>query len=139
MQKNRLQKPERIYLREDLRQLFDEGSSFVSYPLRIVYQIREGKEKGFPISILISVPKKRFKHAVDRNRIKRLIRESFRQQKHNLSNTLNKEKLSIHFAVICLIDELPDYTTIYKAMGKALKKLEKNIFESGLENKTIET
>ena len=66
--------------------LFDNGSSqsVSAFPLRAVYQTIDRCEGHGPAQILISVPKKRFKHAVDRNRVKRQVREAYRQHKQLL-------------------------------------------------------
>lgn len=66
--------------------LFDNGSSqsVSAFPLRAVYQTIDRCEGHGPAQILISVPKKRFKHAVDRNRVKRQVREAYRLHKQLL-------------------------------------------------------
>ncbi len=63
--------------------LFGGGGSqsMTVFPLRAVYMNRERGDGESPVQLLISVPKKRFKHAVDRNRAKRQIREAYRQHK----------------------------------------------------------
>ena len=70
--------------------LFENGSSqsVSAFPLRAVYQTIERREGHAPVQILISVPKKRFKHAVDRNRVKRQIREAYRRHKQLLWDAL---------------------------------------------------
>ena len=70
--------------------LFENGSSqsVSAFPLRAVYQTIERREGHAPVQILISGPKKRFKHAVDRNRVKRQIREAYRQHKQLLWDSL---------------------------------------------------
>lgn len=55
--------------------------SFFIYPFRVTF-ISVAKSEGPPVQILIAVSKRNFKSAVDRNRIKRLIRESYRKNKH---------------------------------------------------------
>lgn len=66
--------------------LFENGSSqsVSAFPLRAVYQMTGRRDGHGPVQILISVPKKRFKHAVDRNRVKRQIREAYRRHKQLL-------------------------------------------------------
>jgi ribonuclease P protein component len=66
--------------------LFDNGNSqsVSAFPLRAVYQTIGRRDDHGPAQILISVPKKRFKHAVDRNRVKRQIREAYRHHKQQL-------------------------------------------------------
>ena len=116
-------KSERLSLKNDIDKLFDNGQSFISYPLRIVYlpDTEESSSKS-GISVLISVPKKRIKLAVKRNRIKRLIRESFRLNKEALNiSELNGKHLCIAFMYIC--DNLLPYVDIEKAMLKAYIKI----------------
>ncbi|WP_052102601.1 ribonuclease P protein component [Porphyromonas gingivicanis] len=125
MQSSRLQKSERIYLRDTLRKLFASGDTFVAYPFRVVYRVVRERGREAPLALLISVPKKRFKHAVDRNRLKRLVRESFRLQKAPLRESLEKADTSLHFAVLMIADEMPSYATVYKAMEKILRRLER--------------
>ena len=66
--------------------LFGGGcsQSMAAFPLRAVYIKKERAQGEAPVQILVSVPKKRFKHAVDRNRVKRQVREAFRQHKQLL-------------------------------------------------------
>ena len=77
--------------------LFENGSSqsVSAFPLRAVYQTIARHSDHGPAQILISVPKKRFKHAVDRNRVKRQIREAYRQHKQLLWESMadNQEML----------------------------------------------
>ena len=81
-------KEEKLKSRKLIEQLFDKGSSLSVFPLRIVYlKIVHGT--GFPVQAGFSVPKRKFKKAVDRNRIKRLIRESYRRQKHTLYQNID--------------------------------------------------
>ena len=83
-------KQERIVSTKLIETLFGKGDSrsAVAYPLRAVYLQEEPSEGGAPVQILISVPKKRFKHAVDRNRVKRQIREAYRHHKDILGDTV---------------------------------------------------
>lgn len=73
-------KEERLSSRKQIGELIDKGSSFFLYPFRIVW-LEVDTPSTYPAQLLISVSKKRFKRAVDRNRIKRLIREAYRLQK----------------------------------------------------------
>lgn len=84
-----LTKDERICSRRLVEKLFGgSGSRTMSaYPLRLVYMTVE-KQCGAQAQILVSVPKKHFKHAVDRNRVKRQLREAYRHNKHILLDVL---------------------------------------------------
>lgn len=87
-------KRERLVSKILIDKLFgDEASrSANGYPLRVVYNIRQRQQDDEPIQILISVPKKRFHHAVDRNRVKRQIREAYRHQKQQLLAAVHDDK-----------------------------------------------
>ena len=120
-------KSARMSLKNDIDNLFDNGQSFISYPLRIIYLSDTGdKSPASGISILVSVPKRRIKHAVKRNRIKRLIRESFRLNKDAFENFHELSGNSLHIAFMYVCDDVLPYVDIEKAMLKALKKIHAN-------------
>lgn len=83
--KNTLKKCERLSHKKDIEQLFTSGAkSILAFPVRAVYMpvptdIPAGDERGN--AVLVSVSKRYFKHAVDRNRVKRQIREAYRTHK----------------------------------------------------------
>ncbi|MCC9136499.1 ribonuclease P protein component [Pontibacter silvestris] len=74
-------KEERLCSKHLIALLFSKGSSFNLYPLRFVYY-SPGEELQGPTQLLVSVPKRAFKRATDRNRLKRQIREAYRLNKH---------------------------------------------------------
>ena len=76
-------KEERLCSKKSLDLLFRKGSSFLCYPFRVTYLLVE-QLHPYPAQVVISVAKKRYRHAVDRNLIKRRIRESYRLQKQKL-------------------------------------------------------
>ena len=65
-----------------------ESRSLSSYPLRVVYCLAERQADGIPVKVMVSVPKRCFKHAVDRNRVKRQLREAYRHHKAVLWNVM---------------------------------------------------
>lgn len=111
-------KEERLCSKKSIDKLFTGGDSFIAYPLRIVYLCEKESAESTSSQILISVSKKKFKRAVKRNRVKRLIREAYRQQKHMLAKILDEKQLNISIAFLYLKDELPIYQDIEKAMTK---------------------
>lgn len=110
---------ERLKSRKMIAQLFKEGKSFVAYPLRVIWTVPPDEEE-VGVSIAISVPKKIFKTAVARNRVKRQIREAYRLNKQDLF-----EKLAGHSVALMLIyvakEALP-YAEIEAGIRKMIKK-----------------
>lgn len=89
---NTLRKSERLDRKKVIEKMFAGGSrSFSVFPLRVVYLPVEELEA--PVSILVSVSKRRFKRAVKRNRVKRQIREAYRMNKHGLLAVLTEKKV----------------------------------------------
>ena len=86
-------KNERLCSKKLIERLFAGGNkSFPTFPLRVVYMPLSSEENIADISILISVPKKRFKHTVKRNLVKRQIREAYRQHKYILLAVLKAQE-----------------------------------------------
>ena len=77
-----------------IESLFGGGNSHsvAAYPLRAVYKVCPRQQDDAPVQLLISVPKKRFHHAVDRNRVKRQVREAYRKHKQRLYESLTDEQ-----------------------------------------------
>lgn len=97
-----LGKAERLCSKKLIERLFEGGNkSFPAFPLRVVYMYLNPDEAEADVSILISVPKKRFKRAVKRNFVKRQIREAYRRHKYILLDTLqaqgNSQKMVLAF------------------------------------------
>ncbi len=117
-----LSKEERLSWKRHIDLLFEKGKSFVAFPLRVIY-LPVGEESPATASILISVPKKKIKRAVKRNRIKRQIRETYRMRKYDLTDPLKEKKESMFIAFLYLDKELHTYREMEKAMTKAIKLL----------------
>lgn len=118
-------KAERLCSKKRIETLFAGGSRAISaYPLRVVFRERgetDGEQEV--ISILITVSKRHFKHAVDRNRTKRLIREAYRLNKQLLLNAPALEGRKLDLAFIWLSDDLCDYPTIENKIKILLQRI----------------
>ncbi|MCC8152993.1 MAG: ribonuclease P protein component [Tannerellaceae bacterium] len=117
-----LAKEERLSWKRYIDLLFQKGKSFVAFPLRVIYLSVE-EEMPAPVSIMISVPKKKMKRAVKRNLIKRQIRETYRLSKYDLIQPLGEKGKSMLVAFLYLDKEIHGYADMKKAMNKALRIL----------------
>jgi ribonuclease P protein component len=89
-------KAEKLKSKKIIDLLFSEGKSVGKYPLRLVY-VQHDFEEEVPLKMGISVSKKYFKNAVDRNYFKRVLRECYRLNKHLLIDNLNQKKYCFMF------------------------------------------
>lgn len=116
-----LPKLERLNSRILIEKLFTGGSkSLPAFPLRIVYMPIEGNHLP-TVSLLISVPKKRFKRAVKRNRVKRQIREAYRKHKDCLYESLEASGKKVVIAFLWLDNELHPSAEIEVKVQKLLR------------------
>jgi ribonuclease P protein component len=81
--RNTFRKPEKICSQKQIDSLFAQRKSISNGLFRLIYLESDTSTKT-PVQLLIAVPKKNLRHAVDRNRMKRLIREAYRLNKHEL-------------------------------------------------------
>ncbi|WP_246073514.1 ribonuclease P protein component [Dinghuibacter silviterrae] len=102
---------ERLKSRKQIDFLFRSAKSFSVFPLRVFYRW----EGSAAARVGVGAPKRHFKRAVDRNRIKRLLREGYRLQKEALPG--------LHAFIIYTGKELPTQAEIMDKIGVILKKL----------------
>ena len=117
-------KKEKLKSRKQIEELFLNGKSFSVFPLRVTYQVVHSNETV--IQVGVTAGKKYFKRAVDRNRIKRLIREAYRLQKNNLIELLKQKQLSGFVFFVYTDKTVPSFLVMIEAMNKCLKRLEKS-------------
>ncbi len=87
--KQTLGKQERLKSKTLIGKLYKEGNSVKKFPLRMVY-IQAEHGSNYPAQVGVSVPKRNFKKAVSRNRLKRLLRETYRKQKQTVYESIEQ-------------------------------------------------
>jgi ribonuclease P protein component len=112
---------EKLKSRKLLDKLFLEGKSLNAFPLKLIYLCQE-KSPELSIVAGVGVSSRNFKKAVDRNRIKRLLRESYRLQKNLLAGLVKTEKTWQLFFMYTG-KELPELTVIHAKMQLLMHKL----------------
>lgn len=116
-----LDKKERLNSKKMIERLFAGGNkSFPAFPLRVVYMPTESAIGEPAVSMMVSVSKKRFKHAVLRNRVKRQVREAYRKNKSLLTDRLDAQGKRLILAFIWLDNNLHASDEIEAKMKRML-------------------
>lgn len=111
---------EKLKNKKDFEQLFSKGKSINAYPVKLIYSPLENQIESHKIGV--SAPKRNFKKAVDRNRLKRVMREAIRKQKSTLHHSENYALLFIFIG-----KKRADYQTVYSAVEKLFHKLSERL------------
>lgn len=134
LQNQRLPKGERLYLREEIERLHDRGRSFVSYPIRVVWLVEpiasHSPSEQAQVAVMTSVAKRRFKHAVDRNRIKRMTRSAYRLHKTPLWQAATQHHCTVRLALQSVAKTMPTYPELEQAVEQAIARIVKEIDKS---------
>ena len=123
-------KYERICKENDIVTLFDKGKGVSVYPYRMIYLFHQDESRPATCRVLISVAKKRFHHAFKRNRVKRLIRESWRKNKMPLLEICEKDNISVDVALVYTATVIHSYNEMFDKTKKAIHELVKRYHES---------
>ena len=115
-------KEERLCSRQLIDQLYSEGHRLMAFPFSVQWMKVEG-----PCQVMIVAPKRRFHHAVDRNRVRRLTRECYRLRKPALYEFLNTHCVSIVFSMVYIHNEIMSYDQLGHKMDKLITALENDI------------
>ncbi len=116
---------EKLKSRKLIDQVFKNGRSFSHFPFRVIYLFPEDNNSF--LQTAFSVGTKNFKRAVDRNRIKRLMREAYRLQKNLLQKELKEKKQNLIVFIIYTGNELPLFEAIRDGMDSLLQRLQGKI------------
>lgn len=116
-----------------MQQLFSEGKSFTVFPLKVIY-LEIKTPLDFPIKTSVGASGRNFRKAVQRNRIKRLLRESYRTGKLPLLEFLTQKNKQVIVFFLFIDKVLPDYSTIKNKMSIAIERLIKELNEKSASN-----
>lgn len=124
---NTFKKEERLCSKKSLDLLFKKGSSFLLYPYRITFSFLD-EPKKVPAQVVINVAKKRYKHANQRNLIKRRTREAYRLQKNDsLYSFLAAQDDTLLLGLQYVGKQIYPFDFIEKRLAQLFVKLQKQI------------
>jgi ribonuclease P protein component len=117
-------KRERLFSLRLIEMLFGQSASrsLAAFPLRVVYLLHDRQDGDEPVQMLVSVPKKHFHHAVDRNRVKRQVREAYRRRKQILYDALPENK-TLLLAFVWLSDRHLPTADVAARVNVLIRKL----------------
>ena len=123
-------KEERLCSRQLIDRLYTEGHRLMAFPYSVQWlclgtDTNHGKSNL--CQVMIVAPKRKFKHAVDRNRVRRLTRECYRLRKPTFYQFLQEHNLQLVFSMVYIHNEIMSYDQLGHKMDKLLSSLEKEI------------
>ena len=123
-----LKKNERMASRRLIDQLFAGSSShsLAAFPVRVVYIIKERAREETPVQVLVSVSKRHFRHAVDRNRAKRQLREAWRHHKETLASMMPADKC-LAVAFLWLSDSPQPSAVVESRVSSLVQRIAKHL------------
>lgn len=129
MQSFSFPRPEHLKSRKLIDQLFESGSSAVSAPVRILWK-RVDADISSPVQAGFAVPKKQFKRAVDRNLLKRRMREAYRLNKKIIFDNLTEKSQPLVLLFVYTAKSIAEYKEIEKGIVVTLREVVKRGKES---------
>jgi len=127
---NSLRKNERLSSQKEIALLVKEGNTFLCYPFRIMWSVsRNERDYSFRIQSAFSVPKKKFKKAVKRNKIRRRMKEAFRLNKEPFKKEMAPHPFTLSLLIIYTPHNELNYAKIEAGMKKSFQMLKKVLSE----------
>ena len=121
-----LGKEERLKSNLRIKDLLKNGRMASAFPLKVFWDIQPENQR-FPACVAVSVPKKRFRKAVERNLLKRQIREAYRKNKEIIYEPLMERGMNINLVILFLQDEFITFVELEKNLKDLLKKIAANL------------
>ena len=123
MRRNTFPLKEHLKSKSIIERVYAEGSSATAFPLRAVFLEQDSDMQEPTATILISVAKRRFRHAVDRNLMKRRIREAYRTSKHGFIEALQNNGKKMAVAIIYIDTKESSTEFLKRKMEKLLNTI----------------
>jgi ribonuclease P protein component len=126
MEENRIRetfsKSEKLCSKKAIDCLFEKGSLFYVYPFKVIYNLDKHPEEPGQ-RVLISIPKKYLRRSVDRNHMKRLVRESYRRLKSRIHVPVKEAKTGLNIAIIFTGRKVISFQEVNQAIEQIISKI----------------
>ena len=122
-----LGKEERLRSNLSIQELLKQGKSVYSFPLKIYWDFSPDIHQKYPARVAVIVPKRKFRRAVDRNLMKRRLREAYRLNKSILYESLEERNQKIQLIILLLSDEFIPFSQLEKRTQEILLQLTKKL------------
>ena len=120
------QKKDTLKSRKQMQFLFSKGTAITMHPIRLLYTIEKGEAGIFPNGLLqagVGAPSRQFRKAVQRNKVKRLLREGYRLEKPNFTNSINLTNTRLNLFFLYLDAQVQTQQQIQATINLILQKL----------------
>lgn len=123
-------KQERLCSQRLIDELFNSGHRIMVYPFSVHWMACPNEAIPFQAQVLIATSKRKFRHAVDRNHVKRLIRECYRMHKPELYTMLESRGVKMVLAVNYIHNSIFDYASLMHKFDKVMLRLQQELDQS---------
>lgn len=120
------QKKDKLKSRKQLQFLFSKGTAITMHPIRLLYTIEKAEAGIFPNGLLqagVGAPSRQFRKAVQRNKVKRLLREGYRLEKPNFTNSISLTNTRLNLFFLYLDANVQTQQQIQATINLILQKL----------------
>lgn len=118
-----LSEKQRLKAKKAIEGLFSKSHVYGKYPLRILWNVASQDTEQTGLKMLVAVPKRKVKKAVQRNRIKRIIREVYRRNKNEADSFFKEKSVECHIGILFIGEPLPTFDSINPCLTDLLKRL----------------
>jgi ribonuclease P protein component len=118
-----LGREERLKSNLSIQELLKHGRTVSLFPLKIYWNFSSDPHQKYPVRAAMSVPKRKYRRAVDRNLMKRRLKEAYRLNKYMLYDTLDQHQQKIQLIILLLSDEFIPYKQLEQGMREIFRKL----------------
>jgi len=117
-----LSKGERLNAKKQIEDLFRSSNAYGKNPFRIIWKVKDVEDEISGVKILVAVPKRKVKKAVQRNRIKRMVREVYRRNKKEINTFIKNKNKECHMGILFVGNPMTTFDSIEKCISDLLKR-----------------